>query len=109
MGQLFVMPRFWRPIPAIPSDDDLVRRAKEVLASSIGSFLDPDRLQALAEDLKCVERRVKHHAGLMAIALILSALRHGPDTEGRWLDAQTLYERLGGGPRGLHGLPGQGS
>lgn len=96
MGQLFVMPRFWRPVPAMSSDDELVRRAREVLASSIGSFLDPDRLQALAEDQGCVERKVKHHAGLMAIALILSALRHGPDTEGRWLDAQTLYERLGG-------------
>jgi putative transposase len=101
---LFVMPRFWRPAPVNPSDDELVHRAREVLTSSIGAFLDPDRLQALAEDEGCVERRSKHHAGLMAVALILSALRHGPDTEGRWLDAQTLYERLGGRHAGTTGF-----
>lgn len=101
---LFVMPRFWRPVPANDSDDELVRRAREVLTSSIGSFLDPDRLQGLAEDQGCVSRQVKHHAGLMAIALILSALRHGPDTEGRWLDAQGLYERLGGARGGSTGF-----
>ena len=67
-----------------------------MLTSSIAAFLDPDRLKALAEDLGCVSRTRKHHAGLMTIAAILSALRHGPDTEGRWLDAQSLYERLGG-------------
>lgn len=95
--ELFVLPRFWRPDPSADRDDDeAVRRAREVLTSSIAAFLDPDRLKALAEDLGCVSRTRKHHAGLMTIAAILSALRHGPDTEGRWLDAQSLYERLGG-------------
>ena len=93
---LYVLPRFWRPDPTADLDDAAVRCAREVLSSSIGAVLDPDRLQALAEDLGCVERARKHHAGLMTIALILSALRHGPDTQGRWLDAQSLYERLGG-------------
>lgn len=94
--ELYVLPRFWRPDPSADHDDESVRRAREVLTSSIASFLDPDRLIALAEDLRCVARNRKHHAGLMVIAAILSALRHGPDTEGRWLDAQSLYERLGG-------------
>ena len=94
--ELYVLPRFWRPDPSADHDDEAVRRAREVLTPSIASFLDPDRLKALAEDLGCVSRTRKHHAGLMTIAAILSALRHGPDTGGRWLDAQSLYERLGG-------------
>ena len=94
--ELYVLPRFWRPEPSLEHDDEAIRRARDVLTSSIASFLDPDRLKALAEDLGCVQRTRLHHAGLMTIATILSALRHGPDTEGRWLDAQSLYERLGG-------------
>ena len=52
------------------ASDPEIRRAFHKLAKQ----LHPDRLQALAEDLGCVERARKHHAGLMTIALILSAL-----------------------------------
>lgn len=94
---LFVPPQFWRPAVSSAPDDPIVARVRDVLTSSIGVFLDPDRLQALATDLGCAERNRKHHSGLLADALILSALQHGPDTQGRWLDAHALYERLGGG------------
>ena len=96
--ELFVPPRIWRPVAAEYPEDEAVRRIREVLTSSIGSFLDPERLQAIAEDHGAVERRVKIHTGRLIVALILSALRHAPDTEGRWLDAHTLYDRLGGPP-----------
>ena len=93
---LFIVPRLWRPTSSSKPEDPVVASLHKVLTSSIGPFLDPDRLQALAEDLGCVHRNRDHHAGLVADALILSALQQGADTQGRWLDAQTVYERIGG-------------
>ena len=97
---LFVLPRPWRPTSPRKFEDPGVAPLLDVLTSSIGPFLDPDRLHALAMDLGCVERNRDHHAGLVADSLILSALQQGADTQGRWLDAQSLYERIGGTPTG---------
>lgn len=73
---------------------------REALAGAVaGSCLamcDPDRLHALAEDLRLVERQRLHHLGLIAVAMILSALQRSTDTCGRLLDAQAVYEQLGG-------------
>nr|MBK7067722.1 hypothetical protein [Deltaproteobacteria bacterium] len=44
-------------------------------------MLDPDRIQAIAEDLGAVERRSVHHAGLAVCAWVLSAFERGTDTE----------------------------
>jgi hypothetical protein len=93
---LYVIPRFWRPPPSAVREDPVVRRVQEILSSSIGAFLDPDRMQALAEDLGCTMRNRKIHAGMVANSLILSAMQHGPDTQGRWLDALAIYGRMSG-------------
>jgi hypothetical protein len=77
------------------------RAIREVLAGVIESravsLLDPDRLQAIAEDLRVVERRRGYDVGLVAVSLILSALQRSTDTQGRLVDARRVYEMLGGG------------
>lgn len=93
---MFVMPRRWRPTPSTMPQDPAVSALCKVISSSITPLLDPDALQAIAEDLGCVQRNREHHAGLVADSLILSALQQGADTQGRWLDAQAVYERIGG-------------
>jgi hypothetical protein len=55
-------------------------------------------LQAIAEDLRLVERRRGYHAGLVAVSIVLSALQRSTDTQGRLVDARRVYEMLGGGP-----------
>jgi len=69
----------------------------DVIETSAMDLLDPDRLQAIAEDLRLVERRRGYHAGLVAVSLILSALQRSTDTQGRLVDARRVYEMLGGG------------
>lgn len=95
--ELYVPPKFWRPSPRAVPEGALAEPLRALLAESWGSFLDPDRLQALAEDLGCAQRHRALHAGMLTIAVILAALQQGPDTQGRWLDAHALCERLGGG------------
>ena len=95
--ELFVRPEFWRPSPRLSPEGPLAEPLRVLLASSWGSFLDPDRLQALAEDLGCAQRHRELHSGMLIIALILSALQQGADTQGRWLDAHAICQRLGGG------------
>ena len=63
-------------------------------------MLDPERILALAEDMRITHRKRVHHAGLVIDSLILSALQRSTDTEGRWLDAQRTYEALGGARSG---------
>lgn len=72
---------------------DLLAAAVEKTAIEM---LDPERIRALAEDMGVSQRQRVHHAGLVIDSLILSALQRSTDTEGRWLDAQRTYERLGG-------------
>jgi putative transposase len=73
---------------------------RELLAAAVEQsavdMLDPERLLALAEDMRIARRKRVHHAGLIIDSLILSALQRSTDTEGRWLDAQRVYEALGG-------------
>lgn len=77
------------------------RELREMLADVIEAdttdLLDPDRLQAIAEDLRLVERRRGYHAGLVAVSIVLSALQRSTDTQGRLADARNVYEMLGGG------------
>lgn len=78
-----------------------MRELRELLADVIETsaidLLDPDRLQAIAEDLRVVERKRGYDAGLVAVSLILSALQRSTDTQGRLVDARRVYEMLGGG------------
>jgi len=73
---------------------------RELLAAAVEKtaveMLDPERILALAEDMRVTQRKRVHHAGLVIDSLILSALQRSTDTEGRWLDAQRTYEMLGG-------------
>jgi len=73
---------------------------RELLAAAVErtavEMLDPERILALAEDMRVTRRKRVHHAGLVIDSLILSALQRSTDTEGRWLDAQRTYEMLGG-------------
>jgi hypothetical protein len=73
---------------------------RELLAAAVErtavEMLDPERILALAEDMRVTQRKRVHHAGLVVDSLILSALQRSTDTEGRWLDAQRTYEMLGG-------------
>src|SRR5438477_1947676 len=97
---LAIIPRFHRPLRREGTADPLEARLAGVIAASALRLLDPDRIDALAEDLRVIERRRVHHMGLVVCGLILSALERSTDTEGRWLDAQRTYETLGGPPAG---------
>jgi hypothetical protein len=68
----------------------------DVVEASAISLLDPDRLQAIAEDLRVVERRRGYDVGLVAVSIVLSALQRSTDTQGRLADARRVYEMLGG-------------
>lgn len=83
----------FRPEIAADPIRDLLAAAVERTAVEM---LDPERILALAEDMRVTQRKRVHHAGLVIDSLILSALQRSTDTEGRWLDAQRTYEMLGG-------------
>ena len=59
-------------------------------------MLDPDRLEAIAEDLGAIQRKRDAHAGVAVCAWILSAFERSTYTEGRQLDARRTYEQIGG-------------
>jgi hypothetical protein len=69
----------------------------DVIEASAMELLDPERLHAIAEDLRVVERRRGYDAGLVAVSIVLSALQRSTDTQGRLADARRVYEMLGGG------------
>ncbi len=94
--QLAVVPRFRRPLRSERGRDPLRDRLAEVVEDSTLALLDPDRIDAMAEDMRVITRHRVHHVGLITCSLILSALERSTDTEGRWLDAQRTYEALGG-------------
>jgi hypothetical protein len=79
------------------ADRELREMLAGVVESSAMSLLDPERLQAIAEDLRVVERRRDYDAGLVAVSVVLSALQRSTDTQGRLADARRVYEMLGGG------------
>lgn len=93
---LFVAPRLDRTLCSEREPDLLREPLAMVVEESTLSLLDPDRIEALAEDLGVVKLKRVHHAGLLISSLLLSALQRQTDTSGRWLDAQTVYRQLGG-------------
>jgi Transposase DDE domain len=94
--QLAVVPPLHRPLRSEIAPDPLLDRLARHVESSVLSMLDPDRIEAVAEDMRIVERHRVHHAGLVVCAFILSAFERSTDTEGRLLDARLTYQTLGG-------------
>lgn len=98
--ELFVVPPLRRALRSERAPDPLRDQLAAVVERSALELLDPARIEAQAEDMRLIKRRRVHHAGLLTVALILSALQRSTDTEGRWLDAQRTYESIGGARSG---------
>jgi putative transposase len=98
--ELFVVPALRRVLRSEQAPDPLSDQLAAVVERSALEMLDPDVIAAQAEDMRLVERQRVHHAGLLIVALILSALQRSTDTQGRWLDAQRTYESIGGARSG---------
>jgi putative transposase len=99
-SELFVVPRLRRGLRSEQAPDPLRDQLAAVVERSALEMLDPEVIAAQAEDMRLVERQRVHHAGLLLVALILSALQRSTDTQGRWLDAQRTYESIGGAGSG---------
>ena len=97
---LFVVPRLRRRLRSEYAPDAVRESLAAVVEQSALAMLDPALIEAQAEDMRLVERQRVHHAGLVIVALVLSALQRSTDTQGRWLDAQRTYEALGGAHSG---------
>ncbi|WP_437533151.1 hypothetical protein WME79_06070 [Sorangium sp. So ce726] len=74
--------------------------ASEVADAAPG-LLDPDRIEAIGEDIGIVLQHRVHHAGLLVCAMVLAALGRGSNIEGRLLDTQTISRRLSGPDSGV--------
>jgi hypothetical protein len=96
MAELAVVPRISRRGRVERAPDAVAERLAAHVGQSVASWLDPDVIQAMAEDLRAVERFRVHHAGLIVCAFVLSAFERSSDTQGRILDAWTTYLALGG-------------
>lgn len=96
MADLALVPPLRRSLHSEVRPDPLREPLAREVAASMQTLLDPERLQAIAEDERIVQKVRVHHLGLLACSLILSAYQRSTDTQGRWLDAQRLYEQLGG-------------
>jgi hypothetical protein len=94
--ELAVVPRLHRRLRPASAPDPLQQKLAQHVEQSVLDLLDPDRLEALAEDLRVIQRKRVHHAGLVMCAFVLSAFERSTDTEGRLLDARVTYEQLGG-------------
>jgi hypothetical protein len=94
--ELAIVPRIRYPRRPEVSENALESRLALHVEGTVRSYLDPDRIEALAEDMRIVQRRRVHHAGLVATAFVVSAFDGGTDTEGRILDAWQTYLALGG-------------
>jgi hypothetical protein len=95
---LAIVPRFHRPQHAEVAADPLRDRFAKHVEESVLGMLDPDRIEAMAEDMRLVRRHRVLHAGLVIDAMVLSALERGADAEGRLLDARQTYRQIGGLP-----------
>jgi len=98
--ELFIVPPLRRALRSEQAPDPLRDQLAAVVEQSALEMLDPALIEAQAEDMRLIQRRRVHHAGLLTVALILSALQRSTDTEGRWLDAQRTYESIGGARSG---------
>jgi len=94
--ELAIVPPLRRPLRPECAPDPLRDRLAEHVEASVLEMLDPDRIEALAEDMRIIERKRVHHGGLVVCAFILSALERSTDTEGRLLDARMVYQEIGG-------------
>src|SRR3989337_1265957 len=94
--ELAVVPRLRRPLAPEGAPDPLRDRLARLVEQSTLSMLDPDRIEAIGEDMRIIQRKRVHHGGLVVCAFILSALERSTDTEGRLLDARLTYQQLGG-------------
>ena len=94
--ELAVIPALHRPLRAECAPDPLRDRLASCVEEATLSMLDPDRIEAMAEDMRIIERKRVHHGGLVVCAFVLSALERSTDTEGRLLDARLAYQALGG-------------
>lgn len=104
--ELALAPILYRPSPSLKPDPLLDLFAPYVERSVLG-MLDPDRIDALAEDMGVVQRHRVHHSGLLVCAMVLSAFRHS-EVEGRWLDAAATYRDLGGPETGMTSIRDMG-
>jgi putative transposase len=94
--ELAIIPILRRPLRPELAADPLRERLAGVVEQAAVGMLDPERIEGMAEDMRVVRRKRVHHLGLVVCSLVLSALERSSDTEGRWLDAQTTYQSLGG-------------
>jgi Transposase DDE domain len=94
--ELAIVPRLHRGLRSEGGPDPLQEKLARHVEHSVVAMLDPDRIEALAEDMRLFERKRVHHAGLVVCAFVLSAFERSTDTEGRLLDARMTYEQLGG-------------
>jgi hypothetical protein len=98
--ELFVVPPLRRTLRSEQAPDPLRDQLAAIVERSALEMLDPALIEAQAEDMRLVTRKRVHHAGLVVVALVLSALQRSTDTQGRWLDAQRTYESIGGARSG---------
>ena len=104
--KLALAPTLYRPVlatKASPVRDLFVPYVEQ----SVLSMLDPDRIDAQAEDMRLVQRHRVHHSGLLVCALVLSAFRQS-EVEGRWLDAAAIYRDIGGPETGMTSIRDMG-
>ena len=93
---LFVPPAAARTPRTEIAEHPLQKQLADAVDDEVRAWLDPDRIDALAEDLRVVRRHRVHHVGLLVCALVVSALDRHDDNGGRWLDAQDVYSEMGG-------------
>lgn len=94
--QLAVLPQLRRVGRSERATHPLRDSVAAVIEEDALELLDPERIELMAEDMGLVERHRVHHVGLVVNALVLSTMQRSTDTQGRWLDAQTTYEQIGG-------------
>jgi hypothetical protein len=95
MADLYVVPKL-RPLRSAVAPNEVRDRFAGHIAEAMLTLLDPDRIEAMGEDMGIIRSHRVHHAGLLICAMVLAAVERGSDFEGRWLDTQTTYRRLGG-------------
>lgn len=89
-----------RPPVSRPRTDPLAlqraaeARVAEALTERFAWFLAPVRINAIAEDLRAMERVRQFDLGVVVLSVILSALSRSSDTEGRVRDAFALYRQI---------------
>jgi len=94
--ELAIAPCLHRPLQPECPPNPLRKRLSSHVEETTLTLSDPDRIEAMAEDMRVVARKRVHHAGLVVCAFVLSALERSVSTEGRMLDARMTYQQLGG-------------